>query len=119
MKHNLELEATIVEKYAAVNARLDQPGRRIWTTTESRAIGYGGDALLSDATGLSCPTIRKGRQELESGGTEHDRIRRPGAGWPGIERSQPGINQAGAGNAGRPGDARRAAVTTCLPPEQG
>ena len=94
MRRNLELEATIVEKYAAVDAFLDERGRRIWAATESRAIGYGGDALVSDATGLSRPTIRKGREELESGGAEMGRIRRPGAGRPGIEQSQPGIKQA-------------------------
>ena len=70
MRRNIELEATIVEKYAAVEAYLDERGRRIWAATESRAIGYGGDALVSDATGLSRPTIRKGRRELESGGAE-------------------------------------------------
>ena len=94
MRRNLELEATIVEKYAAVEAYLDERGRRIWAATESRAIGYGGDALVSDATGLSRPTIRKGRRELESGGAEFGRIRRAGAGRPGIEQSQPGIKQA-------------------------
>ena len=94
MRRNLELEATIVEKYAAVAAHLDERGRRIWAATESRAIGYGGDALVSDATGLSRPTVRKGRRELEAGGAEGGRVRRPGAGRPGIEQSQPGIRRA-------------------------
>ena len=94
MRRDIELEATIVEKYAAVEAYLDERGRRIWAATESRAIGYGGDALVSDATGLSRPTIRKGRRELESGGAECGRIRRVGAGRPGIKQSQPGIEQA-------------------------
>ena len=94
MRRNLELEATIVDKYAAVGAFLDERGRRIWAATESHAIGYGGDALVSDATGLSRPTIRAGRRELESGSVERGRIRRPGAGRPSIEQSQPGIKQA-------------------------
>ena len=94
MRRNLELEATIVEKYAAVEAYLDERGRRIWAATESRAIGYGGDALVSDATGLSRPTVRKGRRELAAGGAGLGRLRRPGAGRPGIEQSQPGIKQA-------------------------
>ena len=72
----------------------DERGRRIWAAAESRAIGHGGDALVSDATGLSRPTIRKGRREIESGDTLPGRIRRPGAGRPGIEQSQPGIKQA-------------------------
>ena len=94
MRRNLELEATIVEKYAAVKAFLDERGRRIWAAAESRAIGHGGDALVSDATGLSRPTIRAGRREIENGDTLPGRIRRPGAGRPGIEQSQPGIKQA-------------------------
>ena len=94
MRRDIELEATIVEKYAAVETFLDERGRRIWAATESRAIGYGGDALVSDATGLSRPTIRAGRRELESGRVERGRVRRPGAGRPGIEQSQPGIKEA-------------------------
>ena len=93
MRRNLELEATIVEKYTAVEALLDERGRRIWAAAESRAIGYGGDALVSDATGLSRPTIRAGRREIESGASLPGRIRRPGAGRPGIEQSQPVIKQ--------------------------
>ena len=85
MRRNLELEATIVEKYAAVEVFLDERGRRIWAAAESRAIGYGGDALVSDATGLSRPTIRAGRREIEAGTTLPGRMRRPGAGRPGIE----------------------------------
>ena len=52
------------------------------------------DALVSDATGLSRPTSRKGRGELGSGGAERGRIRSAGAGRPGIKQSQPGIEQA-------------------------
>jgi len=94
MPHNHELKATIAQKYAAVEAYLDERGRRMWAAAESRAIGHGGDALVSEATGLSRPTIRKGRRELESGGAEIGRIRRPGAGRPGIEQSQPGFRRA-------------------------
>ena len=71
MKRDLELEATIVEKYAAVEAVLDERGRRRWAAAESRAIGFGGDSLVSAATGLSRPTIRAGdagfdRLEIET-----------------------------------------------------
>ena len=94
MKRNRELEATIVEQYAAVRAYLDENGRRIYATTELHAIGHGGDALASDATGLSCPTNRKGLRELESGGAKLDCIRRSGASRPGIERSRHAIRLA-------------------------
>ncbi len=94
MRRNLELEATIAEKYAAVAAVLDERGRRLWTAAESRAIGYGGDALVCDATGVSRPTIRAGRRQIEAGTIVSERIRRPGAGRPGIEQSQPGVMEA-------------------------
>ncbi len=52
MKRDLELEAIIIEKYAAVEPVLDERGRRLWAAAESRAIGYGGDSLVSATTGI-------------------------------------------------------------------
>ncbi|MGK0173208.1 MAG: hypothetical protein ACI9W2_004955 [Gammaproteobacteria bacterium] len=60
MRRDIELEATIAEKFAVVESLLDERGRRLWCAAESRAIGFGGDALVSDATGVSRPTIRTG-----------------------------------------------------------
>ena len=91
MQRNVELEATIVGKYAAVSPVLDERSRRRWAAAESVAIGYGGDALVSSATGLARETIRKGRREITQGGTPTDRIRRPGAGRPRLEQRQPGL----------------------------
>ena len=54
----MELEATIVGKYSAVAPVLDERSRRRWAAAESAAIGYGGDALVSSATGLARETIR-------------------------------------------------------------
>jgi hypothetical protein len=94
MKRDLELEAMLVEKYAAVEGVLDERARRLWAAAESRAIGFGGDSVVSDATGLSRCTIRRGRREIESGVKVVKRIRGPGAGRPGIEQSQPGLKEA-------------------------
>ena len=91
MQRNVELEATIVAKYAAVSPVLDERSRRRWAAAESVAIGYGGDALVSSATGLARETIRKGRREITQGGTPTGRIRRPGAGRPRLEQRQPGL----------------------------
>lgn len=94
MKRDHELEATIVEKFAAIESALDERGRRLWAAAEARAIGYGGDSLVSEATGISRPTIRAGHREIEAG-IEHDgRIRRPGAGRPSVESTQPGLMEA-------------------------
>ena len=94
MKRDIELEATLVAKYAAVEPVLDERSRRRWAAAESRAIGYGGDAVVSSATGLARETIRKGRREISRDEAPTDRIRRPGGGRPRIQQDQPGI-QAG------------------------
>jgi len=73
---------------------LDERGRRLWAAAESVALGYGGDALVSAATGLARQTIANGRRELAAGVTPTTRIRRPGAGRPGIDVTQPGLAAA-------------------------
>jgi len=88
------MEATIVTKYAVLAPVLNERARRLWAATESRAIGYGGDALVSAATGLARETIRNSRQEIERGVDATGRVRRAGAGRPGIEKTQPGVKAA-------------------------
>jgi transposase len=94
MRRDEAKEAVIVEKFAAVSSVLDERARRLWAAAESRAIGYGGDALVSAATGLARETIRNGRREIEQKVDLGGRIRRPGAGRPRIDRTQPGVKEA-------------------------
>jgi transposase len=95
MQRDTDLEAVLVAKYAALGDFLDERSRRLWAATESRAIGYGGDALVSAATGIARATIRKGRRELEIGRDSVDgRVRRPGAGRPRLEDAQQGLLKA-------------------------
>jgi hypothetical protein len=94
MRRDPELETIIAVKFSAVVDALDERGRRLWAAAESDAIGYGGDALVSDATGLSRDTIRAGRRQIHSGNAVGDRLRAEGAGRPRIERSQPGVMAA-------------------------
>jgi transposase len=94
MRRDTQLEATIVAKYAVIGELLDERARRLWAATESRTIGYGGDALVSEATGIARETIRKGRRQLEAGIEVDGRLRRPGAGRPRLEDDQPGVNEA-------------------------
>jgi hypothetical protein len=94
VRRDTDLEAKIVAKFAAVAGLLNERQRRIWAATESQAIGYGGDALVSSATGLARATIRNGRRELDAGIDIGDRVRAPGAGRPSIEQTQPGITAA-------------------------
>ena len=94
MRRNDDLEATIVAKFTTMAAVLDERGRRLWAAAESTAIGYGGDALVSAATGLARETIRKGRRELARGVEVTTRIRRAGAGRPSLDQAQPGLTAA-------------------------
>src|SRR5206468_1434037 len=73
---------------------LDERARRLWAAAESAAIGYGGDSLVSAATGLARETIRNGRRELARGVKLTGRIRQPGAGRPDVEDTQPGVTEA-------------------------
>ncbi|HEY3382534.1 MAG TPA: ISAzo13 family transposase [Vicinamibacterales bacterium] len=88
------MEATVVAKYAVLEPVLDERARRLWAATESRAIGFGGDALVSAVTGLARDTIRRRRQELAAGVAITGRIRRPGAGRPVLEARQRGLTAA-------------------------
>lgn len=94
MRRNVEVEATLVEKYSAISDLLDERARRRWAAAESRALGYGGDALVSAATGIARATIREGRRELEAGVEIDGRVRRPGAGRPKLQQVQPGLREA-------------------------
>jgi hypothetical protein len=94
VRRDTELEAVIVAKYAAVSAELNERARRLWAASESIAIGHGGDALVSDATGIARQTIRNGRREIERGVKATGRIRGPGAGRPSLEAKQPGLKAA-------------------------
>ena len=48
-------------------------------------------AAATSATGLARETIRKGRREISQGEAPTDRVRRPSAGRPRLEQSQPGL----------------------------
>jgi hypothetical protein len=94
VKRDEDLEATIVTKFTAMTPVLDERGRRLWAAAESIAIGYGGDALVSAATGLARETIRNGRRELAAGVPVTTRLRRAGAGRPAVDQTQPGLTAA-------------------------
>src|SRR5277367_785634 len=65
MKRDPDVEDAIRRKYLALRPLLDERTRRLWAATESRCVGYGGDAVVASATGLARTTIRIGRRDLE------------------------------------------------------
>src|SRR5262245_14827233 len=76
----------IRQKYDLLLPLLNERLRRLWAAAEARALGRGGIARVSAATGLSPHTVRVGLRELravESGDPTvimPGRVRQPGAG---------------------------------------
>jgi hypothetical protein len=67
--------------------------RRWNAATLAMQLGYGGMKIAEEISGLSPPTIRKARQELEDDTVDWEgkRVRRPGGGRKRIEQSHPEI----------------------------
>src|SRR3954454_10745915 len=75
---------------------LNERSRRRWAAAEARSHGRGGIAAVARATGISEGTVRRGLAELESDGEQlaAARVRRAGAGRPGILEREPGLSAA-------------------------
>lgn len=74
----------IRQKYKAVSPELDERSRRIWAASEATAVGHGGVAMVSAATGMAESTIRLGRRELR---TSRSANRRQEESWRRIRKS--------------------------------
>jgi hypothetical protein len=72
-------------------SRLDEQQRRWYVALESKRVGYGGDKLLSQITGMDVETIRRGRRELEGELADRPagRIRQKGGGRHRVEKTIP------------------------------
>lgn len=69
-------------------SNLDEKQRRLYLGLESMKLGYGGDTLISQITGVNAKTIARGRKELLSKEIDPDRIRRKGAGRPPLKKTK-------------------------------
>lgn len=68
-------------KYHGIFFCLNERSRRMWAATEAKSFGWGGIAVISEATGIDPKTIRKGLLELdEKQRAADDRIRGTGGG---------------------------------------
>jgi hypothetical protein len=72
-------------------SRLDEQQRRWYVAVEAKKLGHGGARLMSQITGMSVDTIRRGRDELndELSNRPADRVRLPGGGRPRVEKNSP------------------------------
>lgn len=89
---------TLKEKFEALQPLMSERLRRYWAATEAKALGYGGIAAVTYATGLSRNTIAHGLAELAAAQTlsipSPTRSRRPGGGRPPVIETDPTILHA-------------------------
>ena len=71
-----------------VLSRLDEQQRRWVAAMEANRLGWGGETLVAQITGLDAKTIRRGREELAASLVDRpaDRVRLPGGGRPPSEK---------------------------------
>ena len=69
-------------------SRLDEQQQRWYVALDAKKLGHGGVGLMSQITGMSVDTIRRGRDELDNEltGRPVDRVRLPGGGRPRVEK---------------------------------
>ena len=68
---------------------LDEQQRRLFAGLESLKCGHGGDRKLAELLGLHEETVARGRRELVENQVLTQRVRRPGAGRPTVEKKRP------------------------------
>ena len=96
----MQLAAVIQQielKYRSLVSVLDERARRHWAAAEARAYGWGGVSAVSDATGMSPNTIRKGLEELaarDDAGSSgvSARLRKPGGGRKRLTQTDPQLS---------------------------
>ncbi len=88
------LEKEIHHQINVIMGRLDEQQRRWYAAVEANRHGHGGTELVSKITGLDGKTIRRGQAELavDLVNRPEDRIRKPGAGRPTVEKKIPPSN---------------------------
>jgi hypothetical protein len=91
-----EQEEQIRQRFGLLSPVLDERQIRLWAASEAAALGYGGGAMVTRATGIRSKRLSRGRRDLEElrrapvvEKPRAQRVRRPGAGRKPIEESDP------------------------------
>jgi hypothetical protein len=67
---------------------LNEKQQRLFAGYESLKLGYGGDKIIAQKTGLNVKTVSQGRQELINRDIDIKRIRKIGAGRPSLKKTK-------------------------------
>jgi hypothetical protein len=91
-------EAQVRERFKLLRAVLDERQTRLWAAAEATALGYGGGAIVTRATGIRSKRISRGRTDIEELQREpvaekarDQRVRRQGGGRKSLEESDPTV----------------------------
>ena len=89
--------SSVRAKYERLSQAMNERFKRQWAGCEALSLGRGGVTTVSQATGLSRTTIRRGIRELQeeypelSEDKKRQRVRRPGAGRPSLTQNDPAL----------------------------
>jgi hypothetical protein len=87
-------EEALAAMFAVLSPHLDERQRRLLAGAQARALGRGGIAMVSRASGMARSTVRIGANEIDQGPELTRRARRPGAGRPKATDQDPGLLHA-------------------------
>jgi hypothetical protein len=90
----MTVESVLAEKFEALRPVLDERQWRLLLGAEARALGHGGIAVVTRASGAARSTVSIGLREVCSGVVADGRVRAAGAGRRPVGEAQPGIGQA-------------------------
>lgn len=76
------------EYLALFMSLLNEKQKRLFAGYESIKIGYRGDKIISQKTGLNIKTVSRGRKELLSKDIDVEKIRKIGAGRPSLKKTK-------------------------------
>src|SRR5271154_3542178 len=87
------------EKFAVLRWVMDERVTRLWAAAEARALGRGGAAIVTAATGIREKRILLGMRDLDDVSAcpptekpQHQRIRRPGGGRKPLTEKDPTLS---------------------------
>lgn len=90
----VQIVQMIRNKFKLLEPILNERARRHWAATEALALGHGGITVVSQATGISRPTLTVGLSELrdrKKSALSPERIRRTGGGRKRLTVHDPGL----------------------------
>jgi len=87
-KNKIASHATSMESFTVFFSLLNEKQKRLFAGYESIKLGYGGDKIVAEKTGLNKKTVSRGRRELLSKDIDVDRIRKKGAGRPSLKKTK-------------------------------